>query len=103
MAILKVHGSIDWFDRSQFERRIAWHKEQKAPPPEDVIFSHEAALGLVRLVEGPRDDTDPLRNIYRAKNLKALYAKDLLFLATPRILSPSAAKFRPPDIADLDD
>jgi hypothetical protein len=92
VVILKVHSSIDWFDRSGFERRIAWHKSQKAPPPEDIIFSHEAALGLERLVDGPRHNTDPLRNVYRAKNLKALYAKSLLFMATPRILPPSAAK-----------
>lgn len=92
VVILKVHGSIDWFDRSHFERRIAWHEKQNAPPPEDVIFSHEAALGLERLVDGPCYDADPLRNVYRATNLKALYAKKLLFMATPRILPPSAAK-----------
>lgn len=92
MLLLKVHGSIDWFDRSGFERRIAWHKKVEAPPPEDIVFSHEAALGLERLVDGPRHDTNPLRNVYRAKNLKALYANNLLFMATPRILPPSAAK-----------
>jgi hypothetical protein len=92
VVILKVHGSIDWFDRSHFESRIAWHEKQKAPPPDDIIFSNEAALSLERLVDGPRHDTDPLGNVYRAKNLKALYSKNLLFLATPRILPPSAAK-----------
>jgi hypothetical protein len=92
VVILKVHGSIDWFDRTRFERRIIWHEKQKAPPPEDIIFSHERALDLERLVDGPRHDADPLRDVYRAKNLKALYAKALLFMATPRILAPSAAK-----------
>jgi hypothetical protein len=96
VVILKAHGSIDWFDRSPFERRIVWHERQKAPPkappPEDIIFSHEATLGLERIVDGPRNDTDPLRNVYRARNLKALYAKNLLFMATPRILPPSASK-----------
>jgi hypothetical protein len=92
VVILKVHGSIDWFDRSRFERRIEWHQKENAPPPTDLIFSNEKALGLKRLVDGPRSDTDPLRNIYRAQNLKALYAKDLLFLATPHILPPSAGK-----------
>ncbi len=92
MVILKVHGSIDWFDRSEFQRRIARHESQKAPPPEDIVFSHEAALGLERLIDGPRPNADPLKNVFRAKNLKALYAKNLLFMATPRILPPSAAK-----------
>jgi hypothetical protein len=92
VVVLKVHGSIDWFDRSHFERRIVCHKRQKAPPPHDIIFSHEADLGLKRLVDGPRPTTDPLKNVYRARNLRALYAKNLLFIATPRILPPSASK-----------
>jgi hypothetical protein len=92
VVVLKVHGSIDWFDRTQFEHSIAWHEKRKIPPPEHIIFSHERALGLERLVDGPRHDTDPLKNVYRAKNLKALYAKNLLFKATPRILAPSATK-----------
>jgi hypothetical protein len=92
VVILKVHGSIDWFDRSGFEHRIANHESQKAPPPKDIIFSHESALGLERVVDGPRFDSDPLRKVYRAKNLFELYAKNLLFLATPRILPPSTAK-----------
>jgi hypothetical protein len=91
LQIFKVRGSIDWFDRSSFERRIALHREAKAPPPYDIIFSHETALGLERLVDGPRPAADPLKNIYRVKNLKALYAKNLLFVATPRILPPLAA------------
>jgi hypothetical protein len=68
------------------------HEEEGAPPPDDIIFSDVAALGLERVVDGPCPETDPLSNIYRAKNLKALYDKDLLFRATPRILPPSAAK-----------
>lgn len=92
VVILKMHGSIDWFDRTGFERRIAHHTKIGAPAPRDIIFSDEAGLGLERLTDGPRPDVDPLKNIYRAKNLKALYEKNLLFMATPRILPPSATK-----------
>lgn len=92
VVVLKVHGSIDWFDRADFERRIAWHERQKAPPPEDIIFSDEKVLGLERLIDGPHHKSDPLRNVYRARNLTALYAKSLLFMATPRMLPPSATK-----------
>ena len=92
VVIFKVHGSIDWFDRSEFERQIAQFETRNESPPEDIIFSHAAALGLECVVDGPRHETDPLKNVYRAKNLQALYAKDLLFRATPRILPPSAAK-----------
>lgn len=92
VVVLKVHGSIDWFDRSNFEYLINRHEKLKAPPPEDIIFSHEKALGLERLVDGPRFGNDPLKNIYRAKNLKALYDRNFLFHATPRMLPPSGAK-----------
>jgi hypothetical protein len=92
VLVFKVHGSIDWFDRTGFERRSALNKQAGAPPPDDVIFSNESELDVERIVDGPRHDSDPLRNIYRVKNLKALYAKNLLFRATPRILPPSAAK-----------
>lgn len=92
VVILKVHGSIDWFDRTNFERRVADHKKMGGHQPEDIIFSHADELGLVGLVDGPRFPDDPLLNVYRARNLNALYAKDLMFLATPRILPPSAAK-----------
>ncbi|GBF27590.1 hypothetical protein MnTg02_02644 [bacterium MnTg02] len=92
VVVLKVHGSIDWFDRTRFERNLDNHAEQGAPPPTDIIFSDEKTLDLQLLVDGPRPTGDPLKNVYRAKNLAALYNKDLLFLATPRILPPSAAK-----------
>lgn len=92
VVVLKMHGSIDWFDRTGFERRVARHASIGAPPPGDIIFSDEDGLGLEQLTDGPRPDGDPLKNIYRAKNLKALYEKDLLFMATPRILPPSATK-----------
>ncbi len=92
VQLLKVHGSIDWFDRTSFDRTIARCEKQGFPPPNDIIFSHEAALGLERVGDGPRPNVDPLKNVYRARNLKAVYAKNLLFKATPRILPPSAAK-----------
>lgn len=92
VIVLKVHGSIDWFDRSNFEYLVARRREQRAPAPTDIIFSHEQALGLKCLTDGPRFEADPLKNIFRATNLEALYQKDLLFRATPRMLPPSGAK-----------
>ena len=92
VVVLKVHGSIDWFDRSSFEDSIALNKLHDLQPPEDVIFSHESDLGLEPLIDGPCFNTDPLKTIYRARNLEALYGRNLLFRATPSILPPSAAK-----------
>ncbi|MEQ9109139.1 MAG: SIR2 family protein [Rhodospirillaceae bacterium] len=92
IVVLKMHGSIDWFDRTNFESRVALHAQIGAPAPSDVIFSNADALDLQRIVDGPRHENDPLKNVYRAKNLKELYRQRLLFLATPRILPPSATK-----------
>ena len=92
VVVLKMHGSIDWFDRTHFDRLVADRIKIGAPAPSDIIFSDTVGLGLERLTDGPRPDADPLKNIYRAKNLKALYDKDLLFMATPRILPPSTTK-----------
>jgi hypothetical protein len=64
----------------------------KASPPVDIIFSNEQELGLVKLIDGPTLDGDSLASVYRAKNLRGLYDKNFLFHATPRMLSPSAAK-----------
>lgn len=92
VVVLKPHGSIDWFDRSSFEHQMSESQKNKAPPAHDVIFSDGTALGLVPLIDGAHHREDPLRSVYRAKNLRALYKRDLLFKATPRILSPSANK-----------
>ena len=92
VVLLKMHGSIDWFDRTIFEHRIAAHARVGAPAPNDVIFSNADALDLQRVVDGPRHENDPLKNVYRARNLKELYRQQLPFLITPRILPPSATK-----------
>jgi hypothetical protein len=92
VVVLKVHGSIDWFDRAGFERRLLLSQEQGLPSPSDFIWSNEDELRIVPVVDGPRFEGDPLRTIYRVKNLKALYKKRIMFLETPRMLPPSAAK-----------
>jgi hypothetical protein len=91
LVVLKMHGSIDWFDRGHYTSHIKQYGSN-ATAPDSIIFANEKELDLIPLTEGPRPDNDPLRSVYRARNLKALYAKDLLFRATPRMLPPSNAK-----------
>lgn len=38
VVILKMHGSIDWFDRTAFERRIAYHDSINAPLQQTSYF-----------------------------------------------------------------
>lgn len=77
VSILKLHGSIDWFDR---ETLADWRVDVDA-------------LDLVPVVDGPAFEDEPLKNIYRARNLSEAYAEGRLFKATPKLLAPSAIKF----------
>lgn len=93
VTILKLHGSIDWFDKSQYIQRVENFKEQGATGlPTHPVFNSNRNWGLKRLVDGPRHKTDPLLHMYRATNIEALYRQQLLFLATPWMLSPSTNK-----------
>jgi len=92
VIVLKMHGSIDWFDRAPFEHREELRRNMGAPPPKDPIFSHDQELGLMPITDGPRFSTDPLRSVQRAKNLSKLYRQGSTFLATPMMLPPSSAK-----------
>ena len=92
VIVLKMHGSVDWFDRKRFEIAKLTHEQLEAPPPRDIVFSHADELRVRPVVDGPRFDNDPLRTIYRVGNLTALYTKSIMFSATPRILSPSPTK-----------
>ncbi len=93
VVVLKMHGSIDWFDRVGFERlQSEFQRRGVKIPPTDIVFSHEEELGVSPLTHGPRPVDDPLRTLYRVANLRSLYAKGITFRATPRMLPPSAAK-----------
>lgn len=93
VIVLKMHGSIDWFDRAEYRRHEAVFRQQGVPhPPEHLVFSNVEALGVTPLTDGPRFDNDPLRETYRVRDIDALYAQNLMFRATPRLLSPSSAK-----------
>ncbi len=93
VVVLKVHGSIDWFDRSHYEWLVEDRRTNfNLDPPYDSIFSNAALLDIVPITDGPCFDTDPLRAVYRAKNLSAIDWRRLMFRNTPRTLSPSAAK-----------
>ena len=93
ITVLKLHGSIDWFDRSGYAYREKCHRDAgSTSTPEDPVFAHTSELGVSRLLDGPRLDDDPLGDMYRVRSVKALYEKGILFSATPWLLSPSAAK-----------
>ncbi len=93
VVVLKLHGSIDWFDRQQYsalekDRRETFRLDGAVHP----VFKTTEALRVVPLLDGPRFSHDPLREMYRVLDIERLYAKDILFRATPSLLNPSSAK-----------
>jgi len=93
VIITKLHGSIDWFDRSEYsqleENRKAEGFEKKTP---DLIFHTPERFGAFPLIEGPHFPEDPLRQIYRMRDIERLYGRGVLFHATPSLLNPSPMK-----------
>jgi len=94
VVILKLHGSIDWFDREEYS---LWQREYErlgsSEDPTHPVFNTKDDLGLRKLIEGPRQPDDPLREMYRVRNVETLYEKKNLWpLAVPWLLAPSTMK-----------
>ena len=95
IIILKLHGSIDWFDKNHYLDSVNTYKEQGAKflPTHPVFNSNRNSdLGLIQILDGPRHDDDPLLNMYRVSDVEGLYKQQILFHTTPWILSPSTNK-----------
>jgi len=93
VVVLKMHGSIDWFDRAHYDARIKVG-ERSGYLPSHPLFDNSQQFGLRPVVDGPRFEDDPLNSVMRAtQNLDAIYQSDMMFHATPRLLAPSGVKF----------
>jgi len=94
IVILKLHGSIDWFDRKHYRlRQESAHRDGFTDyVPDDPIFNSSKKLQIKPLMEGPRFCDDPLREVYRLCDLERFYANPPFFLATPTLIAPSTAK-----------
>lgn len=93
VIVMKVHGSIDWFDRSNYnqleEYRIAQGFKLETS---NIIFQRPEVFGAQPLIEGPHDVDDPLHPIYRIQDIEGLYRRGVLFFETPFLLNPSPMK-----------
>ena len=93
VMVLKLHGSIDWFDRTDYSQLEKNRIENGLPPgTEDLVFGELQRFQATPLLEGPRFPDDPLREMYRVKDIERLYRSNPLFLATPSLLNPSSMK-----------
>jgi SIR2-like domain len=94
VIILKLHGSIDWFDRRSYRKRLGEAECDGFSPHHltDPIFNSRQNWRLAPLVEGLRRDDEPLREVYRLRDLKAFYSNPPWFLSSPLLLTPSTTK-----------
>jgi hypothetical protein len=92
VVVLKMHGSVDWFDKTTFNwlQEDARFHGHHGFVPHDAIFNSN--LRTTPLVEGPRPHDDPIANVHRLVDVEAFYRNPALFLSTPRLINPSTAK-----------
>ena len=93
VVVLKLHGSIDWFDDGEHQelQEEALGRGFPEGPPHPV-FSNRDELGVTKLLEGLRFPNDPLKHMHRVEAVEALYRRKIMFSATPSMLSPSSMK-----------
>ncbi|QBQ53381.1 SIR2 family protein [Nitrosococcus wardiae] len=92
IVILKLHGSIDWFNKVPYikdrklaaQHEIPW--ESKHP-----IFKQGSTIEHHQLTQGPREADDPLQYIYRVNDLNQIIGAKF-WQCCPLILSPSSSK-----------
>jgi hypothetical protein len=93
VTVLKLHGSIDWFDDRQFLEIKTPSVEQKDTSiPIHTVFDNPARYRAEPIVQGPYSPDDPLVHIHRIRDIDEYYSRDNGFNA-PFILSPSHVKF----------
>jgi hypothetical protein len=94
VIILKLHGSIDWFDRGSYRLRLEAAERDGFSEQHlrDPIFNSPQNWRLSPLLDGERLYDEPLREVYRLQDLKTFYSDPPWFLSTPLLLTPSTAK-----------
>lgn len=93
VVLLKLHGSIDWFDNRQFLLLKADIERIGSPnTPMHSVFGNLQKYGARQLVDGVLPEDDQLKHIYAIENISEYYQSDGGF-NSPFILSPSHIKF----------
>lgn len=94
IIILKLHGSIDWFNRRNFRERQEEARERGHHDfvPSDPIFNSGGRYKLIPLIHGACPEDDPIREMYRLDNIEDLYRNPRMFEITPKLITPSTQK-----------
>jgi hypothetical protein len=94
VVLLKLHGSVDWFDSSSYEEtmHLIQSRDPRAPPIPNPVFAYPSQYEAVKIVDGPRHTDDPMTLMLRIRRVDDFYASEYPG-ETPWLLSPSASKF----------
>lgn len=99
VVIHKLHGSIDWIDRSIFDRQMKLHECGSDPSvaaslrTRDPIFGEAPICAVQQLVDGPRPQGDRLSDIVEIADVDAYYSsRTIATTHPPLLLAPSRSK-----------
>ncbi len=93
VVVIKVHGSIDWFDISRFKEEDEVSKKLTIyARPKHYVFSDPSILEPRKIVNGLYWPDSPLQRIYRIKKLDTYFENKSMVIEAPLIISPSLSK-----------
>ena len=93
VILLKMHGSIDWFDRTYFDNNLRFNQETPCwQLPYHKIFSNQSDFLPEKIVNGPYFSDSPLQRLYKVRNLDRYFEMKNYVSNPPLILSPSFSK-----------
>ena len=94
IVLLKMHGSINWFDVSVFDEHQEAFRDQGTyvRPRHEVFAKQKEPFLLQKIIDGPYSPPSPLQKIYIAADIKKYLANCSFTQAAPLIISPSFSK-----------
>jgi hypothetical protein len=99
IVILKMHGSVDWFNRAGYANLEIQHRQDGWDgTPDDIVFGKKNQYSVEPLLNDPTDQGNPLSQIYKMRGIDKFYSKNNEMLATPWIIPPSYSKILYADI-----
>lgn len=93
VVVLKLHGSVDWFDKSPYLERLELSK--KSSMPWDVkhgVFGVGGRVECEPIVDGLRNPGDPLARIFRVREPAEILSGRDWWDTVPFLLNPSVSK-----------
>jgi hypothetical protein len=92
LVLLKMHGSINWFDRTSYEKSVAIAASNPYPyDPRHAVFGSDHVVDAEPLCNGPRSPDDALAKVFVVRDISPLLTQPF-WKWTPLILTPSTAK-----------